>query len=468
LFSPRIGLAYSPTESLVVRAGYGIAFLPATVSFSLGPYNSPVNNSVTTMLTSLDGGLTPNLATTLSNPFPNGIAGPSHTQAFIDGLVGQGIQSPIASQPYPYTQQYNVDVQKQWKSMLIDVGYVGSRGVHLPFYDINVDQIPDQYLSLGNALLNQVPNPFYGVIPASAGVLGQKTVAQGYLLRPFPQYLYTSLDSPTIGDSTYNSLQVKFQKRMGAGGVFLGSYSYSHLTGTVDVLSPWLEASRYNVGGGQGVQDNTNVWSGEKSISSFDVPNRLVLSYVVDLPFGKGHHFLNNLNTPLNKMVAGWSVNGISTFQTGFPLAFIDASPNLLETDFAIGNGGPGPPGAGVSRPDYVAGCNKSISGSAQSRLNAYFNTSCFVQPGPWEFGNEPRVDPDLRGPGIANYDFSISKLTPITERFNLAFRAEFFNLFNRVQFSPPGTQPGSATFGQITAQYNQPRLIQFGLRLSY
>lgn len=125
-------------------------------------------------------------------------------------------------------------------------------------------------------------------------------------------------------------------------------------------------------------------------------------------------------------------------------------------------------PGAGVSRPNYTAGCNKSISGSAQARLGAYFNTSCFAQPGPWEFGNEPRVDPDLRGPGIANYDISLSKATPITERINLSFRAEFFNVFNRVQFSPPGTQPGSATVGQITAQYNQPRLVQFGLRLSF
>jgi hypothetical protein len=91
----------------------------------------------------------------------------------------------------------------------------------------------------------------------------------------------------------------------------------------------------------------------------------------MDLPFGAGRHYLANLHGPLNKMVSGWAVNGISTFQSGFPLAFIDASPNLLETDFAIGNGGPGPPGAGVSRPNYVSGCSKSVSGSAQSRLGA-------------------------------------------------------------------------------------------------
>ena len=121
-----------------------------------------------------------------------------------------------------------------------------------------------------------------------------------------------------------------------------------------------------------------------------------------------------------------------------------------------------------MSRPDYIAGCASGISGSAQSRLNKWFNTSCFTPAGPWEFGNEPRVDPNLRSQGIANYDFSLSKATSITERISLSFRAEAFNLFNRVQFSPPNTQPGSATFGQVTAQYNQPRLIQFGLRLSF
>lgn len=470
LFSPRIGAAYSFNDSMVLRAGYGIAYLPNTIAFSLGPYNAPVNNSVTTMVTSLDGGLTPNLATTLSNPFPNGIIPPSHTQAFINSLIGQGIQSPLANQPYPYMQQWNFDVQKQFGSnLLVDVGYMGARGVHLTMYDVNIDQIPDQYLSLGNALLNQVPNPFYGVIPASAGVLGQPTVAQGYLLRPYPQYLYTSLDAPSVGDSFYNSLQVKVQKRLKGGGVIMASYTHSHMTSDADVLSPWLEANRNNVGGGQGVQDNTNLKGGEYSLSSFDVPNRLVISYVVDLPFGNGHRFLSSGHGVTEKLVGGWSFNGITTYQTGFPLALMDASPNLLETDFAIGNGGPGPPGAGVSRPNYTSGCDKAFpTSSLQAQLAEWFNTSCFTQPGQFQFGNEPRVDPSMRSAGVANYDFAISKGTPITERVSMSFRAEFYNIFNRVQFSPPNTQPGSSTFGQVTAQYNQPRLIQFGIRLMF
>jgi hypothetical protein len=468
--SPRVGLAYSFTDTFVIRTGYGIADLPAPVCFCLGPYNSPVNLSVTNMTTSLNGGLTPDLATTLSNPFPSGIVPPQHTQAFINSLIGQGVQSPLAQQPYPYVQSWNVDVQKQFgRGVVLDVGYMGSRGVHLPMYDINTDQLPDQYLSMGNALLNQVQNPFYGLIPASDGVLGQPTVAQGYLLKPYPQYLYTSVLAAAEGDSYYRSLQVKVQKKLGSG-VLGAAYSWAHLHGDVDVLDPWAEQNRYDVGGGEGVQDNTNIKGGESSLSSFDVPQRFVFNYVLDLPFGEGHKYLNSLRGVPGKLVSGWSVNGITQFQTGFPLALQDTSPNLFETDFAIGNGGPGPPGAGVSRPDYTPGCNKAApnTSSLQAHLAEWFNTSCFVQAGPWEIGNEPRVDPTMRAPGINNSDFSVSKATAITERARLLFRAEVFNIFNRVQFTAPGTQLGSATFGQITAQYNNPRLIQFGLRLTY
>jgi hypothetical protein len=257
LFSPRVGLAYSLNNSTVIRSAYGISYLPDTVYFSLGPYNSPVNSSITTMTTSLDGGLTPNPSANLDRPFPNGLVPPpGRSQPYIDSLLGQGIQSPVPNQPYPYMRQWNFDVQKQLAGgMLLDVGYVGARGVHLPLYSINLDQLPNQYFSLRNALLNQVKNPFYGIIPASSGLLGQPTVPYGYLLKPYPQYIYMTADSPSVGNNNYEALQVKFQKQFGRGGVFLASFSHSKLTGTADVLSPWLEANRFGVGGGYGVQD---------------------------------------------------------------------------------------------------------------------------------------------------------------------------------------------------------------------
>ena len=469
LFSPRVGLAYSANDSIVIRAGYGISYLPPVVSFSLGPYNSPLNNSITTMPATLDGGYTPNLNATLSNPFPGGIIPPQgHSQAFLDNLVGQGIGGPIPDQPQPMVQQWNFDVQKQFgQGLMVDVGYAGSRGAHLPLYSINLDQLPNQYMSMGSDLLTQVKNPFYGVIPATAGILGQATVAKGYLLKPYPQYLNVTAFSPNVGDTFYRAMQVKVQKRFAGGGMVMLSYAWSHLNGSADVLSTWLEASRFGVGGGNGVQDNNNIKGGESSLSSFDAPHRLVLSYVVDLPFGKGKHFLRNVTGAADKLLSGWGVNGITTFQSGFPMAMVLASPNTLVNNWGAGNAGPGT-GAGVSRPNVVAGCNKIVTGAKGDLLKKYFNTACFAAPGAFEFGNEPRVDPDLRNMGQNNFDFVLLKNTKFTERIGLQFRAEVFNVFNRVQFSPPNTQYGSSTFGQVTAQYNQPRLLQFGMRLSF
>jgi hypothetical protein len=113
-------------------------------------------------------------------------------------------------------------------------------------------------------------------------------------------------------------------------------------------------------------------------------------------------------------------------------------------------------------------GCDKSISGSAQSRLNEWFNTSCFSQPPAFTFGSESRLDPNLRSAGINNWDFALFKTTQITERVGVQFRTEFFNLFNRVQFGQPGSAAGNPSFGVVGSQTNNPRLIQFALRAMF
>jgi hypothetical protein len=122
----------------------------------------------------------------------------------------------------------------------------------------------------------------------------------------------------------------------------------------------------------------------------------------------------------------------------------------------------------GGSRPNVVAGCQSELSGSAQSRLNQWFNTSCFTQPPAFTFGDESRLDPRLRSAGIANWDFTVFKTTQVTERVGIQFRTEVFNLFNRVQFSPPNVAVGNTSFGVVSSQLNTPRLIQFALRLVY
>ncbi len=468
LFSPRVGIAYTINDKTVVRAGFGLSYLPNTVAFSLGPYNNPPNSAVTQMTTSLNGNADPYLATTLSNPFPSGISkAPGRSQAYVNSLLGNGIQSPLPNARYPYSEQWNAGFQRQFGGgLVVDAGYVGSHGVDLPLYSINHDQLPDQYDSLGTDLLTQVTNPFFGIIPATAGVLGQPKIAKGYLLKPMPQYLYVTEDSPSIAGSSYQALQVRVEERMKSAGVLLVSYTLSHLQGTADVLTGYLETSRFGVGGASGVQDNTNI-AGEQSRSSFDVPQRAVISYTVGLPVGRGKFLFRNANGFVDRVVGGWKLNGIATFQSGFPLAFQYSVANTLQTNFAAGNAGPGLP-AGVSRPDRVAGCNPVIDGAPKFKLTKYFNTACFVKSSEFAFGNEPRVDPDLRAQGINNFDLSVGKTVQFEGKFNFEFRAESFNLFNRVQFAPPNAQVDVAAYGTVATQVNQPRLLQLSGRVNF
>jgi hypothetical protein len=211
----------------------------------------------------------------------------------------------------------------------------------------------------------------------------------------------------------------------------------------------WLEAGPL-----AGIQDNNNLGQ-ERAVSGFDAPHRLILSYVYDLPFGKGRRFLTGLHPFAEHILGGWGINGISTFQAGFPLT-LTTSTNATNS---FGGG---------SRPNYVGGCDPTESGSAQSRLNDWFNTACFVAPPASTFGNLGRTLTAVRTAGIANYDLSVFKSVDISERFKLQFRTEFFNIFNRTQFGPPGEVKGNAQFGVVSSQLNLPRLVQFALRLNY
>jgi hypothetical protein len=250
-------------------------------------------------------------------------------------------------------------------------------------------------------------------------------------------------------DTVYHSMQVKFEKRFHEGGTVLAAYTWSKNIGDIETGMSWLEAGPL-----AGIQNNNNL-RGERATSGFDVPQRLIVSYVYDLPLGKGKRFLKSQNAVVEKILGGWGINGISTFQSGFPLT-LTTSTNSTNS---FGGG---------SRPNYVAGCDPSISGSAQSRLNNWFNTACFVAPPASTFGNLGRTFTNVRTHGISNYDFSVFKSMDVTERVKLQFRTEFFNIFNRVQFGPPGEVKGNAQFGVVSSQLNLPRLVQFALRLNY
>jgi hypothetical protein len=299
-----------------------------------------------------------------------------------------------------------------------------------------------------------VPNPFYGLV--KTGTLTPPTVTQAQLLLPFPEYTSVSEAYADVFDSSYHALQMKVEKRFTRGGTVLASYTFSKLMADVASLTGWLDQNSGSPGYLTSLQDPNNLRA-EKALSTFDARSRLTVSYSVDLPLGPGHKFFNGASVLDKKLAAGWSVSGISTFQDGLPIA-------LTATGTAMG------PGYG-RRPNVVAGCQKTTSGSAQSRYNDWFNVACFSVPPAYTLGDESATDPVLRTAGINNFDFSVLKKTPIAERFNLEFRGEIFNLFNRVQFGPPNnsiTTAANPTTGIITTQINQPRLVQLAMRLLF
>jgi hypothetical protein len=497
-FSPRLGLAYALDSKTVIRAGYGIFYIPNYVSFGLNPDNDVVNlastplhatnDSFITPAAMLDGfgcgfGVSPSVFTprgknsfgcAQSGPFGNSgiIAPPGRNFA---GLATPNISSFVlangsptlapyfgisghSNPKYGYVEQWNFDVQRQLPGgFFADVAYAGSHGVHLQQYSTNVNQLSDTLWSQAAALITQVQNNMKGNPNPS---LSGATVAAGQLERPYPQYNGLNLGGYGCCGSSYNSLQATVTRRFQGGGTLLVAYTNAKLMSNTDTLTSWLEGP---TGGVPGVQDWNNL-KGERSLSAQDVSQRLVISYVLDLPFGHGRRYLSSMNGLANGAVSGWGIDGITTFQRGFPLKISYANQTPLEkANLGVSN----------IRPNVVPGCSRKGSRT----LSQWFNTSCFAAPPDWGAGTESRVDPVLRGPGINNWDFALFKRTNIGERVGVEFRTEFFNIFNHPYFSMPGTGfAGSATangFGQITSTIqggvaSPERLIQFALKVVF
>jgi Carboxypeptidase regulatory-like domain len=468
--APRLGLAYSVTPKTVLRSGYGIFWVPNYVSFALNPNNDMVNAASTTYTGTVDGTHPYN---TISLPFPNGISPPPGrslgilgTQQFLTQVVQSITEVDKGHHPNGYVQQWNMSVERELPgAFFVSAAYVGSKGTHLEQYSQQVNQISDallaqaatQYAAGGKsavALLQSVPNPFF--VNGQALALTASTTTAGQLLRPYPQYTGVELAGQGSFSSTYHSLQLTARRRFAGGGSLSVAYTNSKLISNTDTLTSWLEP------GVGGIQDNNNLGA-ERSLSSQDVPQRLVISYVLDLPFGQGRRYLQNASSLLNAFVGGWGIDGVTALQRGFPLVFANGQANDA-TLFGAG-----------SRPNFVPGCPAAYSGRGSRRLQSWFNTACFSAPTDFTFGDESRVDHALRADGVNDSDFALFKRFPLGREASagIEFRVEFFNVFNRTQFAPPNTiccTANNANFGAITstAQGTNPRLVQFALKLFF
>jgi hypothetical protein len=428
---PRFGLAWQVTPKTVVRGGYGHLYSASYVSATVAdvPYGF---DSETPWITSLDG-ITP--LNRLSNPYPTGINPSLGATRGLMSAVGQGFRAKEYSTPNCWTQQWNLTIQRSLPGgLFLETGTIGSRGRGMPF-TYYANELDPKYQLLGSKLPQLVANPFYGIV--KDGIFSSATVSQAQLLRPFPQFTDLT-DAQNIGSDTwYSALQTTLKKRLAHGVQFEASYVWSK-----------------SIDRGEGYPQNHYRMDVERSVSSRDTPQRFVASYLYELPFGKGRHFLRQLPGVIESVVGGWQFNGITTIQSGAALS-ITAS-NTAGTFGAI---------------EYANNNGKSgaIQGRAQDRLNRWFDTSVFSQPDPYTYGNlSPRVA-DIRGHSISNFDLSLFKeFHPVRESMKMQFRAEALNAFNRVQFSNPNTTVTSSSFGRVTAQANAPRQVQLGLKLMW
>jgi hypothetical protein len=308
--------------------------------------------------------------------------------------------------------------------------------------------------------LAQVPNPFYGVIQGSADLSGP-TIPRWKLYVPYPQYsngIGSGISSSFVpwANSIYNAVQLRVEKRFSQGMQFEFSYVFQKSLDDSSLGSSGYSFLTGGVATAEGNARDPNNLRLDRSLSAFSIPQIAQFSFLYQLPFGSHRKYGANFNSFADALLGGWQVNGIYRVDNGLPIQLGlcgGCSVNL--------------PTYGNQFPNLLAPLQVAGTGN----LNHYFvNPQVAVQPAPYTDGNAPRVLPNARMPGTDNLSASLFKQVPLSfrEGARLEVRLEVFNVLNRVQFAAPDANVGDATFGQITAQANQPRQVQLGMKLYF
>jgi len=425
--SPRLGAAYRLTPGTVLRAAY-IHIYAGSFKAASGTDTPYGFRGETPWISTLDG-ITP--LNRLSNPYPGGLVAPRGSADGLLSAVGEGFRPKFKDDKVPWTQQWNFTIQREFPAqVLFEAGYVGTRGRELALERFP-NQLDPRHMALGAKLNQLVDNPFFGI--AGRGVLAGPKVRQAQLLRPFPQFEELVGARDTGGASWYHGLLLSGRKRMSHGLELEASYTWSK---ALDV-------------GEDSVQNEFDRWA-SRAVAAIDVTHRFIVSFIYELPFGKGRRWGGQAPGLIDWLVGGWQFNGIATLQSGTPLA-ITASNT-----------------AGIYNPRTTAnnnGKSGKLTGPAPRRLERWFDTSVFSQPEPFTFGTASARIIDLRADGVRNLDLSLFKEFRPLEKLRTQFRLEALNAFNTPQFSGPNTSVTSTAFGQVTAQGNAPRQLQLGLK---
>ena len=436
-FLPRVGVAYQLTPKTVLRGGAGLfgGFLGERRGDVITTgYSQTTTIGTTTLASGAPIAQTWDTAFITTPPIePVGSA--NGRQTFLGNAISFFNQNPMVSKQL----RYQIGIQRELAAgWVLEAAYVGNYGYNIEI-NRNINVLPIQYLNTDNSrtaamdanntfLTTQVTNPFAGLLPGTS--FNNPTIARSQLMRPYPQFGDITTTN-NDGKSWYSAGQFGLHKRFSKGYTLGLSYT----------RSKWTQATEY-----LNAADATPT----KMISDLDVTNRLSVSGIYSLPFGQGRKFGSGANTVTEAFIGGWQVQGVYTYQTGFPAAFANDG--------------------------FYNGGDVALD---QKTTAKWFNTDAFTSilttTGTLATPvNHRRSYPlrfsDVRRDSINSVDLSILKNVKLQGGMGLQVRLEFINAFNEPYFPAPIASPTTATFGQITAsnQSNYARRAQVGIKLTF
>jgi len=415
-WQPRIGVAYRVFDKLpmVFRGGIGRYYLPTTDTGGFGGF-SQVTTAQTTSATFLP-------LATLSNPFPSGLIQPTGASLGLATQAGGAITFSDPNRRVPYVWQFSGGFQYEIRpGLLLDASYVGSRSEQLQV-SRDINQLSVDQLALGTTYLNQaVPNPFFGLLATNTSRGATATTQRRNILVPYPQFTSVTENAQSLGNSWYNSMQLKLEKRLKNGLSVLASFTASKNMEALAYLNP---------------QDKFL----SRELVAYDVPRRLAVSGIYEFPVGPHHRWFSH--GLASHIIGGWEVNWTAISQPGQPITY-SGSYNIL------------------GDPQLSSG----------QTMNHWFNTSpsIWVVRQPDTLRTSKLRSATIRSDSKPQYDATLIRSFQIREGHRIQFKVSAFNVTNTPIFGPPNTTPSSALFGVVpVTQTNLPRDVELGFRYAF
>lgn len=460
-FGPRLGIAYQVTPTFVVRGGGAMTYqamredgnadngvlgfggnFGAPGSFLASGISFRVQDGFNTFADLVERQRPPRVDPTLA-------------------LYGSPTYMTPEAGRAPYFVDWNLTLENSFTSNTVArVSYHANVGVRLLNNKQNFNQLDPRYWDIyGSLLERRLDDPLVIATGFQLPYPGYPTNRQlQQALRPYPQYggLGTGTGGENSGHFTYHALESSFEHRFNNGLYFLGSYTFSKLLTNVEGENPSLGGF---VGEAAGAQQNQYNRAADKSVSNQDTPHNLVLSYIYELPVGRGKQFLGDMHPVANALIGNWRIAGVQRYQSGRPLRVVSGQ-NL----FGAG---------GQPRASYVPGQplkNPNFDAQTPNKPNnPYINPAAFRRPANREYGDTPALIPQLRGTPLLQEDISLLKNFYISEGRYFELRGSAFNIFNRHRLGGIDQNLDSPTFGRINnPQINNPREIQFAFRFIF